>query len=79
MEEESVYLHISNSGVSFKIRNDPKWGATIEIDSSSFGNNKITQIIHTDKDSIKALAEMFAKASYWNFEKSYCCLAKFDK
>ena len=73
----TVYLHISDSGITFQVDDDYYYGPTIRINSSVFGNNNVEQIIRTDKKSLVSLAELFIKAAGHDFRKEpYCCPAK---
>ena len=71
----SVYFHISNSGVTFRVV-DEGLGPTIVVSGSSFGNMESSLKLHTDTDSLKKLGEMFlAAAKYDNFSDQYVCSA----
>ena len=71
---DSLYLHISNSGVTISIK-DRGFGPTIEIKTSAFGNINNTTEIFTNKESLKKLAEMFAKAAEEEYSEDYRNLA----
>jgi len=66
----SVYLHISNSGVTFKIV-DKGFGPTIVVYSSSFCNaiNELQVITH--KEALAALGELFTECSKEEYSKEY--------
>ena len=70
---DSTYLHIGNGGVEFKITNDEKFGPTLKITSSHFGNNIHEQMIHVDKESLFELKCLFENASNFDYgNKEYC-------
>ena len=59
---KEVYLHISNGGVTFKIT-ESKFGPKINVRGGSFGMTLGELDIITNKESLKALAELFKEAS----------------
>lgn len=66
----SVYLHISNSGVEFKVI-DEGFGPTIVVESSALGNIQSSIKTFTDTYSLKQLGEMLIKASEQEYSKDY--------
>lgn len=70
------YLHVSNSGVAFEIQNDPKFGPTILIHTSAFGNLQHTFKVLVHKDSLMELSNLFKEAAGWDFKGEYCHEAK---
>lgn len=77
-EVASVYLHIGNSGVTIGVI-DEGWGPTIEISSSSFGNNNTNQKVHVHPEDLKVLSRMFEIASEKKYSQSYCHAARTSK
>lgn len=71
VKENKVYLHISNSGVTFKVF-DGEFGPEINIRTASFGNMVNTLVVYTNKKSLKAIGEMFLKASELEYKEPYC-------
>jgi hypothetical protein len=71
---DSLYLHISNSGVTFKIQ-DRGYGPVIAILSSAFGNIVNEFHVTTDKEALKALGEMFTKAADLDYSEESCVKA----
>lgn len=65
-----TYLHISDSGVTFRVI-DVGYGPTVRVTSSSFGNMASTLDIHTDKESLAALGKMFTDAATGVYSKPY--------
>lgn len=57
-----VYLHISNSGVTFQVI-DVGYGPTVRVTSSAFSNMTSTLDIHTDRESLAALGRLFTDAA----------------
>jgi hypothetical protein len=66
----SVYLHISNSGVTFKVV-DKGFGPTIVVYSSSFGNAINELEIITHGEALAALGELFTECSKETYSKEY--------
>jgi len=72
-----VYLHCSNSGMTFRV-NDSSSGPEVEIHASFFGQGTRTRF-NTSPASLEALGHMFLKASKdvyvghqeWMKEKGY--------
>lgn len=62
-----VYLHVSNSGATFKIT-QTKYGAEIEIRSSAFENLDSSIKITTNNKGIKELHKLFLTATYHDFQ-----------
>ncbi len=55
-------------------------GPTVRVSSSYFGNMDLTFDIHTNRQSLKALGEMFLKAAEATYsEEEYCHVAKVDE
>lgn len=73
-----VYLHISNSGVRFRVI-DVGHGPTVRVTSSSFGNMASTMDIHTDRESLAALGKMFTDAASGEYSDTYVCAASARK
>lgn len=70
-----VYLHISNSGVKFRVL-DVGHGPTVRVTSSAFGNMLSTLDIHTDPESLAVLGKMFTDAANATYSSSpYVCKA----
>lgn len=70
-----VYLHISNSGVTFRVI-DVGHGPTVRVSASSFGNMLSTLDIHTDPESLAALGKMFTDAANATYSSgTYVCKA----
>ena len=75
----SVYLHLSNSGISFSVV-DEGWGPTIKVSQSTFGNLSSEMAVHTDTESLRQIGEMFlAAAQYPEYTEEYCNSAVVDK
>jgi hypothetical protein len=70
-----VYLHISNSGVNFKVLDD-RYGPHIQIKWSAFGNIDSSLQIATTKSGLVELARLFAIAAEREYGKPYCCEAR---
>lgn len=68
----SAYLHISQGGVTISV-NDTGYGPEIEIESSNYGNNVITQSVKVSKGAFGFLAEMFTKAAAFDFQNEEYC------
>ena len=68
-----VYLHVSNSGVTFQVL-DTVDGPVVEVTTSSFGNLSHTFRVQTTTNGIKALAKLFDVASKRDFSQvpRYC-------
>ena len=58
-----VYLHVSNGGVTFRVRRDPKWGPVVEIEQSQFGAVENQLSIKTTPRSLMDLAKVFVMAA----------------
>jgi hypothetical protein len=69
-----VYLHISNSGVTFRVI-DLGHGPTVRVTLSSFGNMASTLDIHTDRESLAMLGKMFTDAATGVYSGHYVCKA----
>lgn len=67
----SVYLHLFNGGVSFSVE-DRGHGPSIVVEQSYFGNMNTSLTVHTDKESLKRLGEMFLQAANGEYSKEYC-------
>ncbi|MNC08167.1 hypothetical protein D3C81_610100 [compost metagenome] len=72
-----LYFHIGNGGVTFKVTNEV--GPTIDVSASHFGNVTNSMKLHVNKEGLKALGEMFIKASEQEFNEPYCCFAKVNE
>ncbi len=68
---KKVYLHVSNSGISFEVFNG-EFGPTIRIHSATVGNLSATTEILTDVQSLADLGKMFTEASNNTFSAEYC-------
>lgn len=56
------YLHLFNGGITFSVE-DSEFGPFIEIFTSSFGNLNHSIKTYTDKESLKAISDVFLKAA----------------
>lgn len=67
-----VYLHVGNSGATFKVV-DAGNGPELIIETSALGNlNQVTKI-KTTRASMQALKELFAKADeHPSYSLEYC-------
>ncbi len=75
-EITSVYLHISNGGVTFSVIDEGQ-GPIIQISSAHFGNNTIVQKVHVTSEELRALENIFRYAAdYEGYSKPYCVPAK---
>ena len=72
---KSIYLHVSNSGVTLSVI-DSGNGPEIQIESASFGNLNHKLNILTNKESLSKLAKMFDEASKEEYSLEYCYSAK---
>ena len=77
----SIYLHISNSGVRFSVNRDPEFGPTIIIEATAFGHELHTMKLHTTKGALRKVAEMFEAAADADYGAvtSYCAAAEARK
>ncbi len=77
---DEVYLHISNGGVTFAVR-DSGHGPEVVVESSTFGNNVITQKVLVAPRVLMRLAKMFVAAANHaaagKFSETYCCEADY--
>lgn len=74
-ELAEVYLHIGNSGATFKVVDEGK-GPQLELTSSAFGNleNKFT--LMTDTDGLKAIRDAIDQSLLHQFSEEYCHKAR---
>jgi len=70
----SVYWHVGNSGVTFKVI-DEGYGPTLEIESSAFGNLVQKSKFYTDIKSLDALIRLLEQAKTKTYSEPYCCPA----
>jgi len=70
----SVYEHINNGGVSFKITNEK--GPTIEIEASHFGHTTNHIKLHVTKRSLLNLIDMLTQAVALEYTEDYCCASE---
>jgi hypothetical protein len=75
MDEQHVYLHIGNGGVSFRVSDD--CGPTVHVEAVHFGNTTNGIKLHVTRESLKQLGQMFL-AAYVNgeFSDEYVYAAK---
>jgi hypothetical protein len=73
-----VYLHVSNSGISFGIV-DEGFGPTIKIHTSAFGNISQFISVHVDREALQKLSELFAKAANEDYTDEYCHAARLHR
>jgi hypothetical protein len=68
-----VYCHVGNSGAHFSVIDDG-FGPTILVTSSSFGNLQTSFKLLTDRESLRAIGEMFTKAAdrTEDYSADYC-------
>jgi hypothetical protein len=67
----SVYLHLSNGGVTFSVTDE--FGPTLVIKTASFGNLVHTFTAHTDHRSLIALRDMLNVAiEKTDYSEPYC-------
>jgi hypothetical protein len=74
----SEYLHLSNSGATFKII-DEGWGPTISISVGAFNGFDSEIKIKTNKQSLKVLSDLFLKASNEEYTPDFCCICRTQK
>jgi hypothetical protein len=70
-EIDKVYFHINNGGTTFSVQ-DEGFGPTIVVNQSHFGAADTTMKLHTTKESLKTLGEMFIKAAEKEYSEQYC-------
>ena len=70
-EIDSMYFHVSNSGVTFTVQ-DSGYGPELQISSSAFGNLKLKYQVRLSPKGLKALGEMLVKSSEEDFSETYC-------
>ena len=77
---DEVYLHISNGGVTFAVR-DSGHGPEVVVESSTFGNNAISQRVLVAPRVLTRLAKLFVAAANHaaagKFSATYCCEADY--
>jgi hypothetical protein len=69
-----VYLHISNSGVTFRVV-DHGSGPQVEVHFGSFGAATMDFIAKVSPESLGNLGSLFTKASKGKFSPTYCYAA----
>lgn len=67
----SVYFHISNSGITFRVI-DEGWGPTVVVGGSAFGNMQSEIKLHIDNRGLIALSKLFAHAAKQEYTDEYC-------
>lgn len=67
----SVYFHISNSGITFRVI-DEGWGPTVVVSGSAFGNMRSEIKLHIDNRGLIALSKLFAHAAKQEYTDEYC-------
>jgi len=74
----SLYLHVSNSGATFQVK-DCGFGPEIHVSSSAMGNLNTNITINTVPDVLLKLSGLFYKAySEGVFSEPYCEVASID-
>lgn len=71
-----VYLHVGNSGAVFEVRSTDN-GPTVVVKTGAFGNLEQTTEIKTTRESLRALARLFAKAADAEYKDDYCHAAEY--
>ncbi len=66
-----VHLHVNNGGISFGVV-DEGFGPTILVNQNHFGAIDTEQRVHTTKDMLRQVGEMFIKASKEEYSENYC-------
>ena len=66
-----VYLHISNGGVTFGVKQGLH-GPELSIKASSFGHQTNAMKLFVSKRNLEALAKMFAETAKWDYRPEYC-------
>jgi hypothetical protein len=74
VEVFSLYCHVSNSGVTFKVL-DQGFGPTLVVKQSAFGNLESDQSFHLTKATLKRLAKELTAAAKFDFTEDYDCAA----
>jgi len=69
-----VFWSIGDGGIVFEVIDN--YGPTLVISSAHFGNNIHRQEIHTDKESLKKLADMLSNISTFEFSEPYSYAAR---
>lgn len=67
-----VYLHVSNSGVTFEVLDDPKHGPVVKVTTSTFGNLPTVTQVFTTEAGLAGLARLFEIATKRSYSKPYC-------
>lgn len=70
-----IHLHVNNGGITFGVI-DEGFGPTIFIHQSHMGAIHTEQRVHTTKDMLRSVGEMFLAASNEDFSEDYCEVAK---
>lgn len=73
-ELDKVYIHLSNSGTTFEVI-DEGHGPTISVSSSAFGNLQHEFKVHTDRETLRLLGNMFLSAAQRTYSPEYCLYA----
>jgi len=69
---DEMYFHINNGGVSIGVFSGYS-GPELRIHAEHFGHETNNMKLYIAQSSLKALGEMLAKASEYNFKEDYCC------
>lgn len=78
VEFGEVYLHIGNSGFTFRL-NDEGFGPSIHINAGAFGHTMGDMKIHTNRESLEALRDLIEDALTQEFSPTYCEPARVRK
>jgi hypothetical protein len=57
----SIFLDIGDGGIGFQVDFDQRFGPTITISHSHFGNVSTATRVFTDRESLRKLGEFFVK------------------
>lgn len=77
IEVQHCYLHLGNGGVSFSVKDDPKFGPCIEVLSRHFGQQTSHLQLMTTPETLESLGKMFLEASQYSFRgKKYVYAAE---
>ena len=73
--KDKVYLHVSNSGVTFSVE-DGEHGPMVSVSASTFGNLNQKFSFFTTKEGLRAMRDILNNALDHEFEEPYCHAAE---
>lgn len=75
MVPNSVYFHISNSGVTFSVKDDG-FGPTLHVEAGAFGHKLAHTQVSMTVDGLALLGRWLTEQSKRTFSEQYCHAAE---